>query len=44
VIGIGESVPDVRVRLAPREEVGLRELTGEAGYLLLFYIFDWSST
>jgi peroxiredoxin len=44
VIAVGERAPDVRVRRAPREEVALRDLSGEAGYLLLFYLFDWSST
>jgi hypothetical protein len=45
VIGVGERVPDVSVWLAPNEPVRLHELTppGEA-LLLLFYLFDWSST
>jgi hypothetical protein len=44
VIGVGEPLPDVRVWTAERNPVGLRELGGDAGYLLLFYLFDWSST
>lgn len=44
MIGVGERVPDVRVWRAPREPVELRELAGEGPYLLLFYLFDWSST
>jgi hypothetical protein len=45
VIEPGERVPGVEVWLTPRERVRLDELTprGEA-YLLLFYLFDWSST
>ncbi len=45
MIRLGEAAPDAEVWLAPRERVRLHELTprGEA-YLLLFYLFDWSST
>jgi hypothetical protein len=45
VIERGERAPDAEVWLAPRERVRLHELTppGEA-FLLLFYLFDWSST
>jgi hypothetical protein len=44
VIGIGERVPDVRVWLTPRDTVTLAELSDESAYLLVFYLFDWSST
>jgi peroxiredoxin len=44
VIDVGEPVPDVRVWSTPRDTLGLRELTDEGPYLLLFYLFDWSST
>jgi hypothetical protein len=45
VIGVGERAPNAGVWLAPSEPVRLHELTppGEA-ILLLFYLFDWSST
>jgi peroxiredoxin len=45
VITAGEPAPDVTVWLAPNEHVRLHELTppGES-LLLLFYLFDWSST
>jgi hypothetical protein len=45
VIGVGERAPNPRVWLAPRRPVRLHELApaGEA-ILLLFYLFDWSST
>jgi hypothetical protein len=40
----GEEIPEVHVWTAPRERVSLREhLAGERA-LLLFYLFDWSST
>jgi hypothetical protein len=44
VIGAGEPVPEVRVWRSTREAVGLRELASAGPYLLLFYLFDWSST
>jgi hypothetical protein len=45
VIGAGERAPDAEVWLAPNEPVRLRDLAsaGER-LLLLFYLFDWSST
>jgi len=30
--------------MAPREPVSLRELAAEKPLLLVFYLFDWSST
>jgi peroxiredoxin len=45
VIGVGERAPDVTVWLAPREPVRLGELVAAGEQiLLLFYLFDWSST
>jgi len=44
VIAIGEPVPDVRVWASDRTPVRLRELAAGSAYLLLFYLFDWSST
>ena len=45
MISAGERSPDATVWLAPRQPVRLRDLApaGEA-LLLLFYLFDWSST
>jgi hypothetical protein len=34
----------VTVQSAPGEEVRLRDLAAEGPLLLLFYLFDWSST
>jgi len=44
VLAVGEQIPDVHVWLAPQERVSLRELAAEHSLLLLFYLFDWSST
>jgi peroxiredoxin len=44
VLAVGERIPDVRVWMAPKEPVSLRELAAEKPLLLLFYLFEWSST
>jgi hypothetical protein len=41
---VGEAVPDARVWLSTAESRTLRELAAQGPYLLLFYLFDWSST
>ena len=40
----GDRIPDVTVQRAPGEEVRLRALAADGPMLLLFYLFDWSST
>ena len=40
----GDRVPEATVWLAPRERVSVRSLAAEGTILLLFYLFDWSST
>jgi peroxiredoxin len=44
MLAVGDSLPDVTVQSAPGENVRLPELTAEGPILLLFYLFDWSST
>jgi hypothetical protein len=44
VLEIGDAVPDATVWAGPREPVSLRALAAERPLLLLFYLFDWSST
>ncbi len=44
MLATGDAIPDVTVQSAPGEEVRLRELAAEGPILLLFYLFDWSST
>jgi hypothetical protein len=44
MLAVGERIPDVRVWMGPREPVALREVAAQKPLLLLFYLFDWSST
>ena len=44
MIRVGEAVPAARVWLTPRDEAQLGELAEGSPYILLFYLFDWSST
>ena len=44
MIAVGEHVPDARIWLTPNEDARLSELGEQCPYLLLFYVFDWSST
>jgi hypothetical protein len=44
VLATGEQVPAARVATAPNEWTTIEELVGEGPMLLLFYLFDWSST
>jgi peroxiredoxin len=43
-LGVGDPIPDVQVWRSTSETVGLAALAGESPYLLLSYLFDWSST
>ena len=40
----GEAIPDATVWTAPREPTSLRRLVAHGPALLVFYLFDWSST
>ena len=44
MIAVGDPIPDVQVWRSTSESVGLRQLAGKSPYLLLSYLFDWSST
>ena len=44
MIAVGEPVPAACVWLTPRDVVELHELAEGTPYVLLFYLFDWSST
>jgi peroxiredoxin len=44
MLAIGDALPDATVWAGPREPVSLRTLAAERPVLLLFYLFDWSST
>ena len=41
---VGDSLPAATVFLGPNEPVALTELVEDGPKLLLFYLFDWSST
>ena len=44
MLKVGDTIPDAVVQSSPGEEVRLRELVRDGPVLLLFYLFDWSST
>ena len=44
MLAVGDQVPDARVWTGPREAAPIRELAAGKPLLLLFYLFDWSST
>jgi peroxiredoxin len=44
VLQVGDRVPAATVWTAPRETATLADLTARGPILLLFYLFDWSST
>jgi hypothetical protein len=44
MIAIGEHIPDAVVWTTPQESASLREIVRDGPMLLLFYLFDWSST
>ena len=44
MLEVGERIPDAHVWIAPREAIDLRELAAEGPILLVFFLFDWSST
>ena len=43
-LAVGDQIPDVTVRNAAREAVQLRDLADGRPVLLVFYLFDFSST
>jgi peroxiredoxin len=44
VLEVGDPIPDAMVWTAPREVASLRDLASQGPVLLVFYLFDWSST
>jgi peroxiredoxin len=44
MLGVGDRIPEATVWAAPRETVSIDELVHEGPILLVFYLFDWSST
>jgi hypothetical protein len=44
VLEAGDHLPHATVFLGPRESLSLRDVVEDGPKLLLFYLFDWSST
>jgi peroxiredoxin len=44
MLEVGDRVPEAHVHLAPGEETTVARLAADGPILLLFYLFDWSST
>jgi hypothetical protein len=44
VLGVGDRVPRATVWPSTSASVSLDELAADGPFLLLFYLFDWSST
>jgi peroxiredoxin len=40
----GDRIPDARVWTTPQENATIAEIAAGGAILLLFYLFDWSST
>jgi hypothetical protein len=44
MLASGDRIPDARVWTTPRESATIAEIVADGPILLLFYLFDWSST
>jgi peroxiredoxin len=44
VLKVGDSVPQARIQRSPGDETTVAELAAGGPILLVFYLFDWSST
>lgn len=44
MLRVGDQIPEATVFLGPNEPVTMAELAEDGPKLLLFYLFDWSST
>jgi hypothetical protein len=44
MLGVGDRVPAASVWTAPHERRTLEEIFRDGRVLLVFYLFDWSST
>jgi hypothetical protein len=44
VLEVGDRLPQARVQRAPGDETTVAELAAGGPILLVFYLFDWSST
>jgi peroxiredoxin len=44
MLDVGDRVPAATIWTTPRDTATIAELAAEGPILLLFYLFDWSST
>jgi hypothetical protein len=44
MLAVGDRIPEARVWTTPQESALLTEIVRDGPILLLFYLFDWSST
>ena len=44
MLDVGDRIPEAPVWTTPQESATLAQLVAEGPILLLFYLFDWSST
>jgi len=44
MLGVGDQIPEATVWTTPQETATLRQLVSDGPILILFYLFDWSST
>jgi hypothetical protein len=44
VLAVGDPLPQATVFLGPNQPLTLHELVEDGPKLLVFYLFDWSST
>jgi hypothetical protein len=44
MLSVGDRIPEARVWTTPQESATFGQLVGDGPILLLFYLFDWSST
>jgi hypothetical protein len=44
MLASGDLIPDARVWTTPQEHATIAEIVAGGPILLLFYLFDWSST
>ena len=44
MLAAGDRIPEARVWTTPQESATLTQIVRDGPILLLFYLFDWSST
>ncbi|HEY8705223.1 MAG TPA: hypothetical protein VIL98_10745 [Gaiellaceae bacterium] len=44
MLTVGDRIPEALVWTTPQESATVEQLVAEGPILLLFYLFDWSST